>query len=50
MVRRGAAWGAKALWLQLAIVSPEAGSIRGSAGMDYIEDERTAIVRRRLAG
>lgn len=42
--------GAKALWLPPAIVSPKARSIRGSAGMDYIEDERTAIVRRRLAG
>jgi predicted CoA-binding protein len=42
--------GAKALWLQLAIVSREARGIRGSAGMDYIEDERTAIFQRRLAG
>jgi predicted CoA-binding protein len=40
--------GAKALWLQLAIVSSEARGIRGSAGMDYVEVERPAIVRRRL--
>jgi len=40
----------KALWLQLAFVSPEARGIRGSAGMDYVEDQRTAIVRGRLVG
>ena len=36
--------GAKALWLQLGIVSPEARSIAERAGLDYVEDECTAIV------
>jgi uncharacterized protein len=41
-----AAVGAKALWLQLGIVSPEARAIAERAGMDYVEDECTAIVDR----
>src|SRR5712691_5756016 len=39
--------GAKALWLQLGIVSPEARRIAEEAGIDYVEDECTAIVHRR---
>jgi uncharacterized protein len=39
--------GAKALWLQLGLVSPEARKIAEAAGMDYVEDECTAIVHRR---
>ena len=39
--------GAKALWLQLGLVSPEARRIATEAGMDYVEDECTAIVHRR---
>jgi uncharacterized protein len=42
--------GAKALWLQLGIVSPEARAIAERAGLDYVEDECTAIVHRALAG
>ena len=43
--------GAKALWLQLGIVSAEARAIAQRAGMDYVEDACTAIVHRRaLAG
>ncbi len=38
--------GAKALWLQLGIVSPEARTIAETAGMDYVENECTAIVHR----
>ena len=38
--------GAKALWLQLGIVSPQARAIAERAGMDYVEDECTAIVHR----
>ena len=38
--------GAKALWLQLGIVSPEARAIAERAGLDYVEDECTAIVHR----
>jgi predicted CoA-binding protein len=38
--------GAKALWLQLGIVSPEARAIAESAGLDYVENECTTIVHR----
>jgi uncharacterized protein len=41
--------GAKALWLQLGIVSAEARAIADRAGLDYVEDECTAIVHRALA-
>jgi uncharacterized protein len=41
------ATGAKAVWLQLGLVSPEARGIVEDAGMDYVEDECTAIVHRR---
>ena len=41
--------GAKALWLQLGIVSPEARAIAERATMDYVEDECTAIVHRAIA-
>lgn len=40
--------GAGALWLQLGIASAEARAIAERAGMDYVEDECTAIVHRRL--
>jgi len=40
--------GAKALWLQLGIVSPEARAIADQSGMDYVEDACTAIVHRTL--
>jgi predicted CoA-binding protein len=39
---------AKAFWLQLGLVSPEARRIATEAGLDYVEDECTAIVHRRL--
>jgi predicted CoA-binding protein len=41
--------GAKALWLQLGLVSPDARRIATEAGMDYIEDACTAVVHRSLA-
>ena len=41
--------GAKALWLQLGIVSPEARAIAEDAGIDYVENECTAIVHRRVS-
>jgi predicted CoA-binding protein len=41
--------GAKALWLQLGLVSPEARRIATEAGMDYVEDACTAVVHRSLA-
>src|SRR5205085_9864734 len=36
--------GAKALWLQLGIESPEARAIAERAGIDYVENACTAIV------
>ena len=38
--------GAKALWLQLGIVSPEARRIAESAGLEYVENACTAVVHR----
>ena len=39
---------AKAFWLQLGLRSPEAREICEHAGLDYVEDECTAIVHRRV--
>jgi predicted CoA-binding protein len=39
---------AKALWLQLGIVSTEARAIAERAGLDYVDDECTAIVHRAM--
>jgi predicted CoA-binding protein len=44
IARQAVAIGAKALWLQLDIRSEEAQRIAESAGLDYVEDECTAIV------
>jgi predicted CoA-binding protein len=38
--------GAKAVWLQLGLVSPEARRIAEAGGLEYVEDECTAIVHR----
>jgi uncharacterized protein len=46
VARQAVAAGAKALWLQLGLVSPEARRIATEAGLDYVEDECTAIVHR----
>jgi hypothetical protein len=40
--------GAGALWLQLGIFSPEARTIAEAGGLDYVENECTAIVHRSL--
>jgi uncharacterized protein len=48
VAEQAAAAGAKALWLQLGIVSPEARAIAEGAGMDYVENACTAIVHRLL--
>jgi predicted CoA-binding protein len=40
--------GAKALWLQVGLRSEDARAIATEAGLDYVEDECTAIVHRRL--
>ena len=47
VARQAVAVGAKALWLQLGIVSREAREIATAAGLDYVEDECTAIVHAR---
>jgi predicted CoA-binding protein len=47
VAREAADVGAKALLLQLKLVSPEARAIAEESGMDYVEDECTAIVHRR---
>jgi uncharacterized protein len=40
--------GAKAFWLQLDLRSPEARRIATEAGLDYVEDQCTAVVHRRM--
>ncbi len=47
VAREAVAAGAKALWLQLGIVSAEARRIAAEAGLDYVEDACTAVVHRR---
>lgn len=44
VAEEAAAVGAKALWLQLGLVSPEAREIAEGAGIEYVENECTAIV------
>jgi uncharacterized protein len=39
---------AGALWLQLGLVSPDARRIATNAGLDYVENECTAVVHRQL--
>ena len=48
VAEEAAAIGAKALWLQLGIVSHETRAIAERAGMEYVENECTAIVHARL--
>ena len=45
VVRDAAAIGAKAVWLQQGIVSAEGREIAAAAGMDYVEDLCTAVIR-----
>jgi uncharacterized protein len=44
VAREAVAAGARSLWVQLGIVSPEARQIADAAGIDYVEDECTKIV------
>src|SRR3712207_3922383 len=46
LARQAVEVGAKALWLQLGIVSPEARQIAEEAGLEYVENACTAIVHR----
>jgi predicted CoA-binding protein len=48
IARDAVAVGAKALWLQLGVVSAEARRIAEDAGLDYVENACTAVVHRRL--
>jgi uncharacterized protein len=48
VAREAVAVGAKALWLQLDVVSAEARRIATAAGLDYVEDACTAVVHRAL--
>jgi predicted CoA-binding protein len=47
VARDAVAAGAKAIWLQLGIVSAEAREIAESAGLDYVEDACTKVVHAR---
>jgi predicted CoA-binding protein len=44
VAREAVAAGAKAVWLQLGIVSPEARQVATEAGLDYVEDACTKVV------
>jgi predicted CoA-binding protein len=44
IARQAVAVGAKALWLQLDIRSEEARRIAEAAGLDFVEDQCTAVV------
>jgi uncharacterized protein len=44
VAEEAAAVGAKALWLQLGLISAEARAFADQAGMEYVENECTAIV------
>jgi uncharacterized protein len=45
VVRDAIAIGAPAVWLQLGIVSPEGRRLAEAAGIEYVEDQCTAVVR-----
>jgi hypothetical protein len=48
VAREAVAVGAGALWLQLGIVSADARAIAAAGGIDFVEDECTAVVHRTL--
>ena len=48
IAREAVAVGAKALWLQLGVVSEEARRIAEDGGLDFVENACTAIVHRHL--
>ena len=49
VARQAVEVGVGALWLQLGVVSAEAKAIAEAAGLDYVENECTAIVHGQLA-
>lgn len=46
LAREAVAVGAKALWLQMGIVSEEARAIAEEAGLDYVENACTKVVHK----
>ncbi len=48
VAREAVAVGARALWLQLGIVSEESRRIATAGGLDYVEDLCTAVVHARM--
>jgi predicted CoA-binding protein len=50
VARDAVAAGAKALWLQLGIASPEARAIAEEAGLAYVEDRCLKVEHSRLLG
>ena len=46
VARKAVETGAKALWLQLGVVSEEARAIAESAGLDYVEDACAKVVHK----
>jgi predicted CoA-binding protein len=48
VARQAVEAGAGALWLQLGVVSAEAKEIAEAGGLDYVENECTAIVHGQL--
>jgi predicted CoA-binding protein len=46
VAREAVAIGAKALWLQLGLVSEEARSLAEAGGLDYVENACTKVVHR----
>jgi uncharacterized protein len=46
VAREAVAAGAKALWLQMGLVSPEARAIAEEAGIDYVENACTKVVHK----
>ncbi len=46
VAREAVAVGAKAVWLQLGLVSPAARQIAEAAGLDYVENTCAAVVHR----
>ena len=45
VVKQAVAIGAKAVWLQQGIVSPQGRQIATDAGLDYVEDQCIAVIR-----
>lgn len=45
VVKEAVAIGAKAVWLQQGIISPQGRQIATEAGIDYVEDQCIAVIR-----